>query len=187
MMFGIEKKHFFQLSNLLSLSRLFGSFPLIYFLVNPDILGRPITVVLVLLISITDFFDGYFARKFNQVSELGKILDPLADKVLVISVSITFYITGILDPTQFFVIVARDLMIMLPGLFLSKKIGNVPPSDWLGKWTFFFIGSYLILVFLQLQESLLFMRIYYYSLIVLIVASYFNYVIKAIKIIKSKK
>jgi CDP-diacylglycerol--glycerol-3-phosphate 3-phosphatidyltransferase len=186
-MFGIQKKQFFQISNLLSLSRLFGALPLIYFLVHPEILGKPLVLVLVFLISITDFLDGYFARKLNQVSELGKILDPLADKVLVISIAITFYSTGILDFTLFLIIVLRDLLIIIPGVFLSKKMGEVPASDQIGKWTFTFIGIYLILVFMDLDRNSLPMVIYYYSLITLIIVSYLNYVNRAIKILRKTK
>lgn len=187
MMFGIKAKQFFQISNLLSLSRLFGALPLVYFLLNPEILGKPVVLMLVFLISFTDYFDGYFARKLNQVSELGKILDPLADKVLVVSIAIAFFSTGILDLTLFLVIVLRDVLIIIPGIFLSKRMGEVPTSDQIGKWTFTFIGIYLILVFIDVDRSSLPMIIYYYSLIVLIVVSYLNYVNRALKVLRKTK
>ncbi|GAB1442116.1 CDP-alcohol phosphatidyltransferase family protein [Ignavibacteriales bacterium] len=186
-MFGIKAKQFFQISNLLSLSRLIGALPLFYFLMNPGILSKPIVLVFVLLISFTDYFDGYFARKLNQVSELGKILDPLADKVLVISVAVAFFLTGILDLTLFLIIVLRDVLIIIPGIFLSKRMGEVPASDQIGKWTFTFIGTYLILVFLDIDRNSLPMTIYYYSLILLIIVSYLNYVNRAFKVLRKTK
>ncbi len=185
-MFGIQAKHFFQISNLLSLFRLVGALPLFWLLYDGSILGKPLVLVLVFLISISDFFDGYLARKLNQVSELGKILDPLADKVLVISVALAFYLTGILDQTLFIIIVLRDVLIILPGIFLSKFFGSVPASDQIGKWTFTFIGTYLILIYTGIDRGSVPMLIYYYGLILLIFISYLNYAIRAIKTIRKK-
>lgn len=185
-MFGIQVKHFFQISNLLSLFRLIGAFPLFWLLYDSTVLGKPYVLVLVFLISISDFFDGYLARKLNQVSELGKILDPLADKVLVISVSLAFYLTGILDPALFLIIVLRDLLIILPGIFLSKYFGSVPASDRIGKWTFTFIGIYLIIIYIGADKQSLLMQVYYYGLISLILVSYINYAIKAVKSIRNR-
>ena len=185
-MLGIEQKHFFQVSNLLSLFRLVGAIPLFWLLYDETILSKPYVLVLVLLLSISDFFDGYLARKLNQVSELGKILDPLADKVLVILVALAFFFTGILDKTLFLIIVLRDLMIILPGIFLSKYFGSVPASDKIGKWTFTFIGTYLILIYVGANRESLPMHVYYYGLIALIVTSYINYAIRAIKTIKNR-
>lgn len=59
--------------------------------------------ILFFLASITDYFDGYFARKFNSVSQLGEILDPIADKILIVfllfalSVSLTSFYIGFLS------------------------------------------------------------------------------------------
>jgi len=185
-MFGIQAKHFFQVSNLLSLFRLVGSFPLFWLLYDDSILEKPVVLVIVFVISISDFFDGYLARKLNQVSELGKILDPLADKVLVISVAIAFYLTGILDQTLFLIIVLRDVLIILPGIFLSKYFGSVPASDQIGKWTFTFIGTYLIIIYIGVDKQSIPMLIYYYGLILLTVISYLNYAVRAIKTIRKR-
>ena len=185
-MFGIERKHFFQISNILSLFRLVGAIPLFWLLYDETILAKPYVLVFVFLLSVSDFFDGYLARKLDQVSELGKILDPLADKALVILVALAFFFTGILDKTLFLIIVLRDLMIILPGILLSKHFGSVPASDQIGKWTFTFIGSYLILIYVGANRDILPMIIYYYGLIALIITSYINYAIRAIKTIKNK-
>jgi hypothetical protein len=66
-------------------------------------------------------------------------------------------------------------------------MGEVPASDQIGKWTFTFIGIYLILVFIDVDRSSLPMIIYYYSLIVLIVVSYLNYVNRALKVLRKTK
>ncbi|KAB2909570.1 MAG: CDP-alcohol phosphatidyltransferase family protein [Ignavibacteriales bacterium] len=195
-MFGIKLKHFFQISNLLSIIRLLGAFPLVWIIFNPGTVGNWGVVAIVFFLGLTDFLDGFLARKLNQVTELGKILDPLADKVLVISIAVSFFITGIIDPLLFAVIVARDLLIMLPGIFLGKKLGSVPASDMIGKWTFAFIGVYLLIVYLGgngnnpvpiFDKNSTPMVIYYYFLILLIIVSFLNYAAKAIKLIKESK
>lgn len=61
--------------------------------------------------SITDWFDGYYARKFNAISNLGKFMDPIADKILVATILILLLPTGRIDPTVVIVILARDILI----------------------------------------------------------------------------
>ena len=62
----------------------------VYFLVFNS---KPILAFLIFVIaSITDAFDGYYARKFNVISRLGAFLDPLADKIMVVSIFLFFYL-----------------------------------------------------------------------------------------------
>jgi cardiolipin synthase len=61
---------------------------------------------------LTDAIDGYVARNFNQMTELGAILDPIADKSLLMSIFVTLGILGIIPIWLVIIVVARDLMIM---------------------------------------------------------------------------
>lgn len=61
---------------------------------------------------LTDALDGYIARNYNQMTELGALLDPLADKSLLISIFVTLGIIGIIPTWLVIIVVARDLMIM---------------------------------------------------------------------------
>jgi CDP-diacylglycerol--glycerol-3-phosphate 3-phosphatidyltransferase len=73
------------LPNLLSLFRI-GIIPvLVYLLTFNDRVSAVLAALLFLIASITDYFDGYLARRNRSVSDLGKILDPLADKLMVIA------------------------------------------------------------------------------------------------------
>lgn len=63
------------------------------------------------LASITDHLDGYIARKYNQITDLGKILDPLADKLLVFAAFVLFVADGLMHPLAILIILARELTI----------------------------------------------------------------------------
>lgn len=84
---------------------------------------------------ISDYADGYFARKLNQTSELGKILDPLADKIIVIAAGVILYIQALLPIYFALIIVFRDIIIFIGGLHVKSRDGKVPPSNMLGKVT----------------------------------------------------
>lgn len=81
----------------------------------------------------TDLLDGWLARKLNEVSELGKIIDPLADKIYVAVITIVLVVQERLPPWFVTIIVVRDIVIMLAGIYLSQRIGFVMPSNTAGK------------------------------------------------------
>ena len=81
----------------------------------------------ILLSGISDCLDGFFARKLNQVSKLGKLLDPIADKLTLVAVVICF---GILIPVIFpflSVLIVKDVLMLTGGFYLLKK-GIEPPA-----------------------------------------------------------
>ena len=67
--------------------------------------------VLFIIASLTDFFDGYLARKNNQVTDLGKMLDSIADKILVNPVLVVFASEGIINPIVPVVVITRDIVV----------------------------------------------------------------------------
>src|SRR5690625_2324572 len=75
------KNHIFTWSNLLSVSRLFIAFPIIYLHIRNDYNVNATITILILFGIFSDYLDGWVARKRNEVSELGKILDPVSDKM----------------------------------------------------------------------------------------------------------
>jgi CDP-diacylglycerol--glycerol-3-phosphate 3-phosphatidyltransferase len=82
--------------------------------------------------SATDFFDGYIARTFNQVTTLGKILDPLADKMLTLAAFLGLMMIGSASPWAIFLIVTRELFIT--GLRVSAVAEGIDISaSWMGK------------------------------------------------------
>ncbi|MDR0914258.1 MAG: CDP-alcohol phosphatidyltransferase family protein, partial [Oscillospiraceae bacterium] len=107
-------------------------------------------VVLIVTSGLTDFFDGIIARKFNQITELGKMLDPLADKLTLIGIALCLCS---LFPTVLpliIVLIIKDLL-MLCGAALLLKRGTKPPAaKWYGKiGTFIFYISVAVIIFLD--------------------------------------
>ena len=85
-----------------------------------------------ILAAITDALDGYIARKQNIVTDLGKLMDPLADKLMVMSAFICFTATGILHPAVTIIIMSREFLVTgLRNIAQSK--GRVIAADILGK------------------------------------------------------
>ena len=95
--------------------------------------GLPIGAAAVFaLAAITDFLDGYIARKQNIVTVFGKFADPVADKVLVLTAMIFLCFDGILPAWAVSVVAARELMVDGLRLVCAGK-GNVIAAGWLGK------------------------------------------------------
>jgi CDP-diacylglycerol--glycerol-3-phosphate 3-phosphatidyltransferase len=82
--------------------------------------------------SATDFFDGYVARTFNQITTLGKILDPLADKMLTLAGFLGLMMLGSASPWAIFLILTRELFIT--GLRVSAVSQGLDiAASWMGK------------------------------------------------------
>ena len=94
-----------------------------------------LTLIVLIISGVTDLVDGFIARRFNMVSDFGKIIDPIADKLTQISMlfCLVFRYTYIIMPLS--VLVLKELFAGITGLITVKKTGNVMSSDWHGKVT----------------------------------------------------
>jgi cardiolipin synthase (CMP-forming) len=121
------------ISNLLSASRIFLVIPMGYCLVVDFPYHRLWTAGVIIVAVTTDFLDGFIARKLHQVTDLGKILDPLADKIGIGIYAVLIAWTG--DVPVWFVvfILLRDFLIFCGGLYIQRKKKIVPQSNWPGK------------------------------------------------------
>lgn len=102
------------------------------------------------LSGISDCLDGFFARKLNQVTQLGKLLDPIADKVTLISVMLcmAFYAPNVIPILV--VLIAKDVAMLIGGISLLKRKITPPAAEWFGKLaTIVFYFAVCIIVFMK--------------------------------------
>ena len=83
--------------------------------------GHPAALVIFIIASITDAYDGYYARKYDQITPEGKFLDPLADKILVSSSFISFALMGIIEFWMVGLIIFRDLFVTGLRMTMERK------------------------------------------------------------------
>jgi CDP-diacylglycerol---glycerol-3-phosphate 3-phosphatidyltransferase len=95
----------------ITVSRLFGVPLLLYFLYQPSDRSRWIALAIFLISAGTDWLDGYLARRLNQVTDLGKFLDPLVDKLLVFAPLLCLIELRQIPAWGVFLILARELTI----------------------------------------------------------------------------
>ena len=144
------------LANAISISRIFLAIPLV--LLFEDISkGDPGKLWwafgLIIIIVLTDFLDGYVARKAEETTNFGKLIDPVADKVCMMVVMIYLIISYKLPFLLFFVTLAiRDVFLIIIGVYLMFSQEEVFQSNRSGKW---FMGiTALMMTFFLFQDPL---------------------------------
>lgn len=111
--------------------------------------------VIFMIASLTDFLDGYLARKYNLVTDLGKVMDAIADKVLVNGVLIVLAVDGYISVVVPVVIVSRDIFVDSIKMVAGQKSGAVGASK-AGKFkTAFMLVGITLLFFQDIPFSLL--------------------------------
>jgi len=188
-MFNLKLEEIKTKSNLLSLFRLFLAAPVVYFftIYSVNSYARYYLVGIYLIAGITDTLDGYLARKFNEITEFGKIIDPLADKTMVITIVIMLYYSNLLPTFYFWTIVGRDVFIFIGGILVTKKIGKVLPSNFVGKFTVLNIGIFLIIATLNINENNFAYIFFYYFSLFLCYLSLVAYLLRGLDAIKWSK
>ncbi|MBR4030425.1 MAG: CDP-diacylglycerol--glycerol-3-phosphate 3-phosphatidyltransferase [Clostridia bacterium] len=141
-----------------------------------------VSAILFVIASLTDFLDGYIARKNNLVTDFGKFADPIADKILVISACVCLVEKGVIPAWSVLIIIFREFVIS--GLRMAAASKNVViPADKLGKLKTLTQMIALILLILDVFNFLYIPYILYYISIVLTFLSGVMYIVKAKDII----
>ena len=139
------------LANAISISRIFLAIPLV--LLFEDISKGDSGKLwwafgLIIIIIITDFLDGYVARKAEEITNFGKLIDPVADKVCMMVVMIYLIISYKLPFLLFLIILAtRDIFLIIIGVYLMFSQEEVFQSNRSGKW-FMGITALMMTLFL---------------------------------------
>ena len=201
---GHSKGTIFNFPNFLSITRILLCFPLIYFLnrvpaqlhyhdFNLYYTELILIFAIIVLMIITDVLDGFIARLLNKVTDFGKLIDPVADKISILIVII--YLTqkqgidGLLILIYFVVLWSRDLMIASIGLFLMNKHKLRFDSIKSGKW-FLGFSSLMFLAFIYdpILIKFSYLKWYLYSIsMVLMIYSFFEYYSRYSKLFKNEE
>ena len=167
----------FNIANLLSLSRIFVCFPLIFFLDGMHINDnyKFYSIIVIIYIVISDVLDGYFARKFNYVTNLGKIIDPVADKISFMTVLVYLIDTYNFYFLIFFILLSiRDIILLAYSLYFILYTDYVPQANNLGK--IFIFCCVLMLIFNIYEFNIILANVFYVLSLFLLFASTINYI-----------
>lgn len=133
--------------NLLSVLRILVIGPFAYFFLNDQLLWA---VAMLAFSGLSDLFDGLIARKFNQVTELGKMLDPVADKLTQATIAVCLAVKHPILIPILLVFVLKELGMLVGGCILLKKKKRPCAAKWYGKVaTFSFYISAVVIVVME--------------------------------------
>lgn len=143
-----------NLPNTLTVFRIALTPIFIYLLFSVSLYSNFYALFIFILASATDAFDGYYARKYNIETEIGNFLDPLADKILVSSAFISFYILGLIDAWMVAIILLRDIFITCLRMFMKNNGQSLRTSRLAkSKTAVQLILIIFILVFLAIEDK----------------------------------
>ena len=143
------------LPNQLTILRMILTPVFLVLFLSPEPLLKQISLAVFFIAALTDWYDGWLARKFNYITTWGKFWDPLADKILTSSAFIGFAILNIIEVWMVIIILARDFIIT--GLRAYADYKNVPfPTSYYAKWKTFiqmFFLYYLLIVYIGMHSN----------------------------------
>lgn len=156
-----------NLPNKLTISRILLTFIFVFLLKINGFYYKLAAFLIFSLACFTDCLDGYIARKNKNVTNLGRILDPIADKILVISAFITFSQLNLVESWMVAVILTREFIVTGLRIFALAK-GKIIEAQPIGKHKTIssYLAIFLILAFLILRESglkTIFQEVYFYQ------------------------
>lgn len=175
--------------NIISIIRILLSVVFCVFYFSPSL--RPISFFIMLISGGSDLLDGYIARRFNQVSNIGKILDPISDKLFQLSTIICFLLSDIIDLWLVIIILAKEAIMIIGGIVFYKKTHAIIPSKWYGKLSscLFFLAFMVAFLVQQNSQVSLMERVtvtlFFLFAIIVSIYAMLNYIIIAVKINKS--
>ena len=174
------KTNIFNLANFLSVIRVFLAVPFIFILEEHALVNNSDTAFKVFLmlffIVLSDVLDGYVARKMNVVSNFGKLLDPIADKICLVIVMVFLILNQGLPFLLFFMLLsARDVYIIIIGLYLIHVQNTVFQANKSGKY-FMAITTLMMTAFVFKDTYAIPMNLcwllYIASLILMVISGY---------------
>lgn len=121
-----------NLANRLTISRILLTFVFMFFLFCQGLWAKAASLVIFTLAALSDLFDGLIAQRWNMVTDFGRLMDPIADKILVLAAFAAFVQMQLIDAWMFVIIVSREILITSLRLFALNK-GKVLSAARAGK------------------------------------------------------
>jgi CDP-diacylglycerol--glycerol-3-phosphate 3-phosphatidyltransferase len=142
-----------HLPNILTLARIVMTPLFVFLLFWGGENGYPWALIIFITAGITDIIDGYLARRLQVVSRIGKLLDPVADKILVLSAFISFVTMDLIYAWMVVVIILRDVLVTIMRFILEKKDTPMATSNLAkGKTAVQIASVIIILTYLSLRS-----------------------------------
>ncbi len=173
---------FWTLANMLSLARVVLVIPITYLIIKDGSVAWILGLVFAALC--TDWFDGTVARWSKTVSEWGKVLDPLADKIASISVVCALAVRGSLPVWFLVLILVRDILIVWGSTLATRKLQRVLMSLWWGKVAVFMLALTVLGAIMKADPPILDISIWISSF--LFVFSFFLYAYRFSRLMKEE-
>ena len=174
---------FWTIPNMLSIARIFLTIPITYLILTD---GSIVWILSLIALAVcTDWFDGVVARWAKSVSEWGKVLDPLADKISASSVVLALVIQNKIPLWFLLVIVTRDILILIGGAVAAHRLRVVLMSNLWGKVAVFMLSVTVLWALLEADRPLF--QISMWITTVLFVFSFVLYVIRFIDVMSGNQ
>lgn len=143
-------------ANRLTMLRIVLTFIFLFFFSLQGLWAKVVSLIIFSLAAISDFFDGRIAQRRNLVTDFGKLMDPIADKILVLAAFTAFVQMQLIDAWMFVIIVSREIMITSLRLFALNK-GKILSAAKAGKHKTIsqMVLIFYILGFIVLKEAML--------------------------------
>ena len=141
-----------------------------------------IGIIIFTISAITDILDGYIARKYNYITDIGKLIDPLADKLTQLSLLLALTLLKIIPLWILIIVFIKELTIIISASFLYSKKDVVVYSKWYGKLatTLFYLAIVTSLIINQFNVQTIF-RIDLYLYYLAVLSTIFSLIMYCIK------
>lgn len=140
--------------NILTIARFFLIPVYIYVFYSQDL---HTAFAIVVIAGLTDILDGYIARKYNLITKVGQMLDPLADKTMMITVILTLTVEGIIPIAAAIIIFGRDILMILSATFFHFNGKQNVQANGFGKVTTVLFYVALLMLFFKLDHGVAFL------------------------------
>jgi CDP-diacylglycerol--glycerol-3-phosphate 3-phosphatidyltransferase len=117
-----------NLPNKITIARIFLTFLFMFFLFSKGLVFKTLALATFLVASFSDLLDGYLARKYNAATDFGRLMDPIADKILVLGAFLAFVEMRLVPAWMVVLIISRELIITGIRILASTKKRIIPAS-----------------------------------------------------------